>query len=74
MLGIDPCVGATEADCRERRGHKWTRYGDDVLPAWVADMDFPAPEPVRDVLRWSAERSALGYERPEDAHDVFCAA
>jgi cystathionine beta-lyase len=74
MLRIDPCANVTEADCRARRGHKWTKYGDDVLPAWVADMDFPAPEPVRAVLRWSAERSALGYERPEDLHEVYEAA
>jgi len=34
---------------RERRGTdsaKWGRYGDEVLPLWVADMDFPAAEPI----------------------------
>ena len=25
---------------------KWCYYGEDVLSMWVADMDFPAPEPV----------------------------
>jgi cystathionine beta-lyase len=25
---------------------KWNAYDADVLPLWVADMDFPAPEPV----------------------------
>jgi cystathionine beta-lyase len=74
MLRIDPWANVTEADCRARRGYKWTKYGDDVLPAWVADMDFPAPEPVREVLRWSAECSALGYERPEDTQEVYEAA
>lgn len=28
-----------------RTGRKWSRYGADVLPAWIADMDF-APAPV----------------------------
>lgn len=29
---------------RGRQGAKWNRYGKDVIPAWVADMDFlPAP-------------------------------
>ena len=33
----------------ERRGSdsmKWGRYGAEVLPLWVADMDFAAPPAV----------------------------
>ena len=32
----------------ERRGtdsNKWQRYGDDVIPLWVADMDFISADP-----------------------------
>lgn len=29
------------AELRRRVGVKWTKFGDDVVPAWVADMDFP---------------------------------
>jgi hypothetical protein len=43
------------------RGEKWTTYPDDVLPLWVADMDFPVAEPIRRVLRFAVERSDLGY-------------
>jgi len=46
---------------------KWTRYPSDVLPMWVADMDFLSPQPVRHAL---AERVALGlfgYEFPTPA-------
>ena len=46
---------------RRRRGEKWTVYPPDVLPAWVADMDFPVPEPIRRMLLRSVERSDLGY-------------
>ena len=28
---------------RARTGEKWSQFDDDVLPAWVADMDFPPP-------------------------------
>lgn len=48
----------------ERRGSdsvKWGRYGDDVLPLWVADMDFPAPEPVLEALRRRVEHGVFGY-------------
>ena len=31
---------------RNTDSYKWGDYGDDVLPLWVADMDFAAPEPV----------------------------
>lgn len=71
---IDPCAGITVESVRARLGAKWTKYGDAALGAWVADMDFAAPEPVRDVLAWSARQSALGYERAEDTQALFKAA
>ena len=46
---------------RRRRGAKWTTYADDVLPAWVADMDFPVAEPIREAIRDVLEREDLGY-------------
>ena len=51
----------------ERRGtnsFKWRQYPDDVLPLWVADMDFAAPEPIREALRRAIEHGVLGYEFP----------
>jgi len=51
----------------DRRGTnslKWTRYDKDVLPLWVADMDFPAPEPVRQALRATIDHGVFGYELP----------
>jgi cystathionine beta-lyase len=42
-------------------GEKWTHYPEDVLPLWVADMDFPIAEPIRRVLRFAVDRSDLGY-------------
>lgn len=46
---------------RERPGKKWSAVEDDVLPAWVADMDFPAPPPVRRALHALVEGADLGY-------------
>jgi len=51
----------------ERRGTsstKWKFYDDDVLPLWVADMDFPAPVPILDALRARVEHGIFGYESP----------
>lgn len=33
----------------------------DVLPLWVADMDFRAPEPVLQALRGAVEHGIFGY-------------
>ena len=33
-------------DRRNTGSLKWEKYGKNVLPLWVADMDFPAPEPI----------------------------
>jgi cystathionine beta-lyase len=41
---------------------KWTTYPEDVIPMWVADMDFPAPKPILDALRKAVNHGVLGYE------------
>ena len=49
---------------RERRGTnaaKWQAYDPDVLPMWVADMDFPAPEEVMAALRERVSHGIFGY-------------
>jgi cysteine-S-conjugate beta-lyase len=43
---------------------KWRQYQPDVLPLWVADMDFAAPEPIRKALQCTLEHGVLGYEAP----------
>lgn len=48
----------------ERRGtgsSKWFRYPRDVVPLWVADMDFTSPEPVVRALRERVEHGVFGY-------------
>ncbi|MBV9358024.1 MAG: PatB family C-S lyase [Chloroflexi bacterium] len=47
---------------RARPGVKWHRYPDDVLPAWIAEMDFGTAEPIHTVLRGLVDEGAYGYE------------
>lgn len=49
-------------DRRHSNSIKWTAYAEDVLPMWVADMDFASPEPVRKALRGAVEHGVYGYE------------
>ena len=52
----------------DRRGTasmKWQKYGDrDIIPMWVADMDFAAPSVVLDAMRTRIDHGVLGYTRP----------
>ena len=41
---------------------------EDLLPLWVADMDFKAPKCVRDALHQAVEQGAFGYYRVPDAY------
>jgi cystathionine beta-lyase len=48
----------------ERRGtdsEKWKAFGNDVLPLWVADMDFPAPPAVLHALHERVAHGIFGY-------------
>jgi cystathionine beta-lyase len=54
-------------DRRASNSLKWRRYPEDVLPMWVADMDFPAPPPVLEALRRAVEHGVFGYEAPSRA-------
>jgi cystathionine beta-lyase len=50
----------------ERRGtdsNKWAKYGADVLPLWVADMDFASPPVVIEAMRARVEHGVFGYLR-----------
>ncbi|MGH7350502.1 MAG: aminotransferase, partial [Candidatus Rokuibacteriota bacterium] len=46
---------------RPTNSNKWRKYPPDVLPLWVADMDFASPEPVVRALRERVEHGVYGY-------------
>lgn len=62
MVRSDGSTLAAElARMKELSGIKWTKYGSDVLPAWVADMDLAPPPAVVERLRTLIDRGDLGY-------------
>ena len=40
---------------------KWRAYAPGILPLWVADMDFPCPEPVIQTLQERVAHGIFGY-------------
>lgn len=52
---------------------KWHRYADDVLPLWVADMDFRSPPAVIDALHARVAHGVYGYgEVPDTLTETLC--
>lgn len=45
---------------------KWHVYGPDVLPMWLADMDFRSPEPVIRALQDRVAHGIFGYGGPPE--------
>ncbi|MCE5258146.1 MAG: hypothetical protein LLG44_03690, partial [Chloroflexi bacterium] len=56
MYNFDEIIDRSRTD-----SVKWRTYPPDVLPLWVADMDFRSPQPVLDVLRQASELGVFGY-------------
>jgi cysteine-S-conjugate beta-lyase len=48
-------------DRRSSDSNKWRKFPPDVLPLWVADMDFPSPPVVVRALRARVEHGFFGY-------------
>lgn len=44
--------------------NKWTWYPRDVIPMWVADMDFRSPPAILAELRKAVDLGVFGYELP----------
>jgi cystathionine beta-lyase len=57
-------VDPTPSDLRARGGLKWTFYPQDVLAAWVAEMDFGLAPEVADALHAAVYRGDTGYHYP----------
>lgn len=50
-------------DRRQTDSLKWGLFGDDVLPLWVADLDFTSPVEVIAALHARVDHGVFGYAR-----------
>ncbi|CAN5567061.1 pyridoxal phosphate-dependent aminotransferase [soil metagenome] len=48
-------------DLQARHCAKWQKYGPEVIPLWVADMDFPTALPIVKAVQARAASGNLGY-------------
>lgn len=71
-VGLDPYLTELSLErLRRRRSVKWSRYPADVLPAWVAEMDFPLAAPVKQALLEAIELDDCGYPEPGELGAAF---
>jgi cystathionine beta-lyase len=69
---VDPVLGTCDLSAlRQRKSHKWRTYPADVLPAFVAEMDFDAAEPIKDAVRAALAMGDTGYPHKGELGDAF---
>lgn len=54
----------TSFDRPSRTSAKWGAFPDDVLPLWVAEMDYPLSPAIASALHDAIDRSDTGYRWP----------
>jgi cystathionine beta-lyase len=55
---------------RRRTGRKWSKHGEGVLPAWIADMDFPPAPSIRAAIEDAIATGDFGYGPAADVSGV----
>ena len=59
-------------DRKNNNSIKWSKFPDDVLPLWVADMDFESPVEVKEALQNLVGHKIYGYAgAPAELFDVI---
>lgn len=45
---------------------KWNKYPENIIPLWVADMDFEVSKPIKNALKQFIETGVYGYAGPSE--------
>lgn len=71
---MDRILGDCRLDkLRQRKSFKWRTYPDDVLPAFVAEMDFDIAEPVKAAVAAGLADNNCGYGDKGELGDAVAA-
>jgi cysteine-S-conjugate beta-lyase len=69
---VDPILGdCSLAALRTRTSYKWRTYPPDVLPAFVAEMDYDPAGEIKDAIRAVVAAGDLGYPDKGDLGEAF---
>lgn len=68
IYNFDESIDRKNTGCVKFDGVK-ERFGvEDLIPMWVADMDFPVAKPIIEAIKHRAEHPILGYAKFEDSY------
>src|SRR5690349_5796234 len=68
-MNFDEMIDRRASGCE-----KWNLYAEDVLPMWVADMDFRVAPAISQALRRRVDHDIFGYAKPSAAlAEAICA-
>jgi cysteine-S-conjugate beta-lyase len=71
---MDAMLGTCSLDAlRQRKSFKWRTYPPDVLPAFVAEMDFDLAQPIKDAVIAALAISDCGYPHRDEFGEAFAA-
>ena len=73
-MAVDPRFEAIPA-LAETISLKWGKHGPDVLPLWVADMDFPVAPPIAAAMESYVHKGFYGYPLHsyyDDLANAYC--
>jgi cystathionine beta-lyase len=74
MRDVDAMLGSCSlAALRRRTSLKWRTYPQDVLPAFVAEMDFDIAEPIKEAVRAALAIGDCGYAHKGPLGEAFAA-
>lgn len=65
---FDEIVPREGTDCIKYDAREWIFKTNDVLPLWVADMDFKTPDFIVDAIKKRAEHEIYGYTFKPDSY------
>jgi cysteine-S-conjugate beta-lyase len=69
---MDPRLGDCSLDVlRQRKSFKWRTYPPDVLPAFVAEMDFDLAQPIKDAVTAALAIGDCGYAHKGELGEAF---
>ena len=73
-INFDKVIERRNTNCSKYDGMAASFGRNDLLPLWIADMDFPVPEAVTEAIKRRAEHPIYGYNIfPQGYYEAFCA-
>ena len=65
---FDTVINRWKTDCEKYDTITQRGYPDDMIPMWVADMDFSVPECIKESMRQIVDRGIFGYSLVGDRY------